>query len=250
MKRESARRTRGRDVHLGGSHVIKTQFSADFGRDVDPAYVARLADQLEAQIRQLWTSNAAFETAFPSKSPPVTGIELDLEAPFWGARPCSVFLGKNIKWEAEKHHWHLALARLLESGRLSQVYRAGARITVKPVLGSLASEKIPPLESAEAPPQDPAAKEGEHEAPKVPDRAARAYSQYLAAIEKDPSLETKSGRAAYEFIAQNLVDNSQEIPNFDTWSRYLRIARSARGEQKHRSRAGRESRSTPHRDQL
>ena len=69
----------------------------------------------------------------------------------------------------------------------------------------------------------------------------KAFSQYRSAIRDNPELTTD--RAAYDWFVKNLADDGENLPTFATWGKYLRLARTAAGEQKNKRGVGNETRS-------
>lgn len=71
-----------------------------------------------------------------------------------------------------------------------------------------------------------------------------AYASYVYALTRQPELADQSDRATYEWLREHGIEGVPELeeyqlPPVGTWTRYLRTARAARGEQKNSPRAGR-----------
>ena len=80
-------------------------------------------------------------------------------------------------------------------------------------------------------------------APAMPDRAQEALQQYGAACDLLGRAAPKD-RDAYDIIVETARGKGKTFAyRFDTWQRYLRIGRQHTGQQKHKSRRGREARS-------
>jgi len=75
---------------------------------------------------------------------------------------------------------------------------------------------------------------------RLPTAWDRAYQSYRMTTEEDPSLETD--KEVYHYIRKNGCNlyEDGDLPEFETWARYVRRARRVRGEQKHHPRAGRD----------
>jgi hypothetical protein len=83
----------------------------------------------------------------------------------------------------------------------------------------------------------------------LPPARAKAYSQFRWAIDSNPEFGTKTtDREAYDWLEEYL--EKDELPTFETWSRYLRQARNRLGQLKNRPRRGRTGRSVARGDQL
>ncbi|MCG3179635.1 MAG: hypothetical protein BIFFINMI_01976 [Phycisphaerae bacterium] len=67
----------------------------------------------------------------------------------------------------------------------------------------------------------------------------KAYQQYAYAVEQSAMPITKD-REAYDWLAAHL-DSGDKLPAYETWTRYLRSARKALGEQKNKPRRGRQA---------
>ncbi len=87
------------------------------------------------------------------------------------------------------------------------------------------------------------------EARRVPPARVKALSQWKSAIDQNPALSTESkDREVYDWLEDHC--DGDRLPSFETWSRYLREARSNVGLSKNSSRRGRTSRSAAKTDQL
>ena len=67
----------------------------------------------------------------------------------------------------------------------------------------------------------------------------RAYQQYQMA---EKSLGDTTDRQAYDWLKER-VEETERLPDFNTWTRYLRTARKFYGTQKNTPRGGRTGRS-------
>jgi hypothetical protein len=68
-----------------------------------------------------------------------------------------------------------------------------------------------------------------------------AWGQYQDALRRNPEFgENPKDRDVYTWLAEH---DEAELPEFSTWSKYVRAARGAKGAQKNTPRAGREGRS-------
>lgn len=70
-----------------------------------------------------------------------------------------------------------------------------------------------------------------------------AWDSYQWALSKRPDLHDATDKEAFEYIVQHYPDRTYADAEYWNWSRYLRIARKAHGEQMNSSRAGRRGRS-------
>lgn len=71
----------------------------------------------------------------------------------------------------------------------------------------------------------------------------KAYSQYKAAIAREPRLAEATDQEVYEYVRDNLLDDGERLPKLETWTRHVRAGRTANGERKNQPRAGRVGRS-------
>lgn len=71
--------------------------------------------------------------------------------------------------------------------------------------------------------------------------AEKAGSQYMEAMDDNPSLKTD--REAYDWYTNQLRDDNEVLPVFATWVKYVREYRAAKGLQKNRRGVGHETRS-------
>jgi hypothetical protein len=99
------------------------------------------------------------------------------------------------------------------------------------------------------PPAVPAA----GERPPVKPSEARAYQSFAYALEQDSSLKGAMFKAVHMWLQEN--ENpfypADELPDFETWVRYVRAARWKRGEApRNKPRAGRTGRSITQADRL
>lgn len=67
----------------------------------------------------------------------------------------------------------------------------------------------------------------------------KAYGQFLDAVRRNPELANATDREVYDAITEQL-DRDETVPSFDTWSKYLREARTHHDANKYQRRAGRE----------
>ncbi|MBI1314101.1 hypothetical protein GC176_22630 [bacterium] len=79
----------------------------------------------------------------------------------------------------------------------------------------------------------------------LPERIQLAYGQWLYAKQE---LTTEDGgqpedREAYSFLQEERPEHLGDLKPFDTWTRYIRMARKTLGTNKHHARAGRSGRS-------
>jgi hypothetical protein len=65
---------------------------------------------------------------------------------------------------------------------------------------------------------------------------ARAFSQYEQAIRENSDLQGAKDEAVHAWVRAHLDRNDPRLPHPETWIRYVRKARSAHGQQKHRPR--------------
>ena len=76
---------------------------------------------------------------------------------------------------------------------------------------------------------------------RFPDRHNTAWSQYQRAKELHPELKTD--RDVYDWYVEDMADDEERLPSFDTWAKYVRTIRSALGQQKNKRGVGHETRS-------
>lgn len=67
----------------------------------------------------------------------------------------------------------------------------------------------------------------------------KAYGQYKHAVEQNAELDGTRDRDVYDWVQENLIEDGEEIPEFDTWSRQLRSARAHNNDRKNERRSGR-----------
>jgi hypothetical protein len=93
--------------------------------------------------------------------------------------------------------------------------------------------------------------EGDNESaePALKPSREKAYQQFLWAMEQDRSLKTDQG--VYDWLKKH-SDEPEELPAFDTWSKYLREARAYHQDHKHTPRSIKKAsgKSTVRRDQI
>jgi hypothetical protein len=79
---------------------------------------------------------------------------------------------------------------------------------------------------------------------KLPRCQRVAIEQYQEALRRNPAFGAKpTDREVYDWYRERGEDGTHDLPDFETWSRYLRAVRRALGLSKHTSRAGRAGRS-------
>jgi hypothetical protein len=74
----------------------------------------------------------------------------------------------------------------------------------------------------------------------LPPSRQKAYSQYLWAVKENAELDGATDQQVYDWLSEHLEDGEQ-LPPFNTWSRYVREARSHHNTSKHSSRVDRET---------
>lgn len=104
-----------------------------------------------------------------------------------------------------------------------------------------AKTEPPPVPQAVTPAATDAHDEQGHAAtqvtPSLRPSVEKAYRQYLFAAERlGPDV---TDRDAYDWLEKH-PDGDDELPSFDTWSKYVRTARKAHGQPKNQPRNGRE----------
>ena len=67
----------------------------------------------------------------------------------------------------------------------------------------------------------------------------KAWQSYERAIKKTPELAEATDLQVYNWVREHDADPDYDLPDFDTWARYLRRVRQARSKQKNSPRAGR-----------
>jgi hypothetical protein len=98
------------------------------------------------------------------------------------------------------------------------------------------------------PPATGASEQGEGDA--LPPSRQKAYGQYLDAVRQNPELANATDRAVYDAVKERL-DAGESLPTLETWSKYLRAARTYHAANKYQPRAGRErGKSIVTRDQI
>jgi hypothetical protein len=74
----------------------------------------------------------------------------------------------------------------------------------------------------------------------LPVSRRKAYGQYRDALRRNPDFgDEPTEEAVYNWVKEHWDPNDGKLPKFTTWSRYLREARAAVGEQKNKPRGGR-----------
>jgi hypothetical protein len=89
----------------------------------------------------------------------------------------------------------------------------------------------------------PAEEASEADAPKIPDRALKAWQQYEEGLRLlDGHVEKPTDQQVYRTLESKyrLTDEVGNLLPFERWTRYLRTYRSLTGQQKNKPRAGRE----------
>ncbi len=81
---------------------------------------------------------------------------------------------------------------------------------------------------------------------KLPLSCVRAFQQYMRAV---GTWGEMTDRAAYDWLDKE-DEETDDLPDFDTWARYLRAARKHCGRQKNTPRGGRAGRSIARADQV
>jgi len=108
------------------------------------------------------------------------------------------------------------------------------------------------LASAQARPTETEKQDGAAEGPTQTDDRSLAPSRFIALdqydreIEQNPHLAEKTDRDVYDW----LCEHEENLPSFETWSRYLREARAVCNRQKNTPRKGRHARSVVPKDQV
>ncbi len=82
----------------------------------------------------------------------------------------------------------------------------------------------------------------------LPPSRVKAMSQFVDAVSKCPALNGATDREVYDWIDEH--SDGDPLPNFDTWSRYLRDAREAAGISKNTPRSERTGRSIVRLDEI
>jgi len=172
----------------------------------------------------------------------VVGMEADVyrDDPdrFWAA------VGKHLRTRSGKNFRRMA--RDLGKALLGfDKATATIELSLDPVQAERDPESVHTRES-----ESPASKNGASEETSPP-RLVRAWNLYQEAMTEKPELAAKTDRDVYEWIAENLIENGDPgLPEFATFSRYIREGRLRTGQQKHQPRGGRTGRSVVHRNSV